>query len=76
MTKSAHSLKSTSANLGAMSLAELCRELEALGRQDRTDGADKILQEIEQVHPLVCQQLIAVRDGSANDIPQVASANT
>lgn len=32
MVRPAHSLKSTSANVGAMALAELCRSLEADGR--------------------------------------------
>jgi CheY-like chemotaxis protein/HPt (histidine-containing phosphotransfer) domain-containing protein len=39
----AHSLKSISANLGALKLAALCKELEALGRADSVDGAEALL---------------------------------
>jgi HPt (histidine-containing phosphotransfer) domain-containing protein len=37
--QAAHSLKSTSANFGAMGLSGLCRELEDLGKAGQLDGA-------------------------------------
>ena len=37
--RAAHSLKSTSASLGATNLATLCRELEEMGRAGALDGA-------------------------------------
>ncbi|MEM7251125.1 MAG: response regulator [Pseudomonadota bacterium] len=55
--QSAHALKSSSANVGAAKIAEICRELEQLGREDRTDGADALLGKIEELHPRVCQLL-------------------
>ncbi|MGR8919123.1 MAG: response regulator [Gammaproteobacteria bacterium] len=40
---SAHSLKSSSANLGAARLAELCQQLEQRGREGRLDDLDALL---------------------------------
>jgi signal transduction histidine kinase/DNA-binding response OmpR family regulator len=48
MTGAAHSLKSSSANLGALKLAALCKQLEMLGRAESTDGAAELVEEIEQ----------------------------
>ena len=38
MVRPAHTLKSSSASIGAMRLAAICRALEAAGREGRTDG--------------------------------------
>jgi HPt (histidine-containing phosphotransfer) domain-containing protein len=38
MVRPAHTLKSSSASIGALRLAAICRELEAAGREGRTDG--------------------------------------
>ena len=41
--QAAHTLKSTSATLGAMTFSKLCTELEAMGRAGTTEGAfDKV----------------------------------
>lgn len=45
--RSAHSLKSSSANLGACRLALLCEELEIMGRENRVDDPVRIAREIE-----------------------------
>ena len=37
IVRPAHTLKSTSASLGAMRLSAICREIEAAGREARTD---------------------------------------
>jgi HPt (histidine-containing phosphotransfer) domain-containing protein len=43
MVRPAHSLKSTSANVGAVALAELCRSLEADGRSGTiVDAAGRV----------------------------------
>ncbi len=55
----AHSLKSSSANLGATRLAELCGDLEEMARENRTEGAKAILSDIENLYPLVCECLAA-----------------
>jgi len=48
LRKAAHKFKSSSANLGADRLAELCKQLETLGRSDLTEGATGILEEVER----------------------------
>jgi HPt (histidine-containing phosphotransfer) domain-containing protein len=55
----AHSLKSSSASLGATRLAVLCGDLEEMARENRTKGAEAILNEIENLYPLVCKSLAA-----------------
>ncbi|NEP78189.1 MAG: response regulator [Okeania sp. SIO3B3] len=44
---SAHSMKSTSASVGASNLSELCKELEYIGHEGTTEGADTILSQLE-----------------------------
>ena len=46
--EAAHALKGASANLGAQHLAELCRQLEALGEAGQVDGAGKRLEQLGQ----------------------------
>lgn len=57
--RAAHSLRSSSANLGATKLAALCEGLEEMARENRTEGANAILIEIEKLYPLVCDSLAA-----------------
>ncbi|WP_129127665.1 response regulator [Geomonas oryzae] len=49
----AHSFKSSSANLGALRLAGVCRELERLGRAGSTEGALPLLHQAEEEYRLV-----------------------
>jgi signal transduction histidine kinase/CheY-like chemotaxis protein/HPt (histidine-containing phosphotransfer) domain-containing protein len=58
--KVAHSLKSSSANVGAQKLAQLAREMEHLGRADTTEGADVILTDMEQEFQAVRHSLNAM----------------
>ena len=44
----AHTLKSSSANVGAMKLHELCKELESQARNQHTDDAAERIAGIEQ----------------------------
>ena len=53
MHKVAHSLKSSSATLGALALGSLFRDLEEKGRENSIDGAETILLEIEEQFQLV-----------------------
>lgn len=41
--RAAHSLKSNSAEFGAMTLSDLCREIEALSKADTVDGTDELV---------------------------------
>ena len=60
----AHSLKSSSANLGANKLAALFKELERMGREKTLDGAEAVFSDVQLLYPLVCQQLCAkAKDG-------------
>lgn len=43
LQKAAHSLKSISGHMGALSLAALCKELETMGRVKRMEGAAGVL---------------------------------
>jgi PAS domain S-box-containing protein len=47
LRKAAHTLKSNGRVFGATTLAELCRELEAMASSDRLDGAAELLDQIE-----------------------------
>ena len=53
----AHRIKSSSANLGAMKLADACRELEMLGRAGSTEGALPLLVQVEEEYKLVREAL-------------------
>ena len=57
--RTAHSLKSTSATLGALNLASLCKELEAIGRAQTTTRADTLLVAIEREYTHVQEALKA-----------------
>ncbi len=61
LKRAAHSLKSSSANVGASSLAALCRQLEAVGHNHATEGADSLFQKIEFLYPQVYQTLADVQ---------------
>jgi signal transduction histidine kinase/CheY-like chemotaxis protein len=60
MRKAAHSLKSSSANVGADALAQRCREMEQLGRNDTTAGAAALLDDMERSFQAVRQALGAI----------------
>jgi CheY-like chemotaxis protein/anti-sigma regulatory factor (Ser/Thr protein kinase) len=62
LRRAAHKFKSSSANLGAERLAELCKQLEAIGRTEQIEGAAALLENIEQEYRLAES---ALRDLSA-----------
>ncbi|MGA2735182.1 MAG: response regulator [Syntrophobacteraceae bacterium] len=57
MQGAAHSLKSISGNLGAMMLAEFCRELETMGRAGTTENAIPLLSVLEDEYESVREAL-------------------
>ncbi|MFQ5773134.1 MAG: response regulator [Kiloniellaceae bacterium] len=59
LCNAAHSLKSSTANVGATELAALCKELEAMGREHRLDGARGLLDQVRAQYALVCTALRA-----------------
>ncbi|MDL2355893.1 MAG: response regulator [Pseudomonadota bacterium] len=60
LRKVAHSLKSSSANVGAETLAQLCKDMENLGRADSTEGATGILTDMEHEFQAVRHSLSAI----------------
>jgi HPt (histidine-containing phosphotransfer) domain-containing protein len=51
--RAAHSLKSSSDNLGALALSGLCAELEAMCRMERMEGAPALVAAIEDEYDRV-----------------------
>jgi two-component system, sensor histidine kinase and response regulator len=62
--RSAHSLKSSSANLGALSLAEYCKEMETLGRTNTLADASAVLVKIDAEYAGVCRTLSSMRQAA------------
>jgi two-component system sensor histidine kinase/response regulator len=60
LRKAAHSLKSSSANVGAETLAQMCKEMEHLGRTETTNGASGILTNMETEFQAVRHSLSAI----------------
>ena len=60
LRKAAHSLKSSSANVGAEALAQLCKDMEQLGRNDIIDGTDNLLAAMERAFQSASQALGAI----------------
>ncbi len=60
LRKVAHSLKSGSANVGADGLAQLCKDMEKLGRAGSTEGAATLLQQMQQAFLAVRESLSAI----------------
>ena len=57
LAEAAHALKSSSANVGATVLAELCKQLETMGRQDDIDGASSLLDQLNAEYHRVVEAL-------------------
>jgi len=47
LRRAAHSLKSNSAEFGAMTLSEVCRELEELSKDGSIEGAEELIKRAE-----------------------------
>jgi len=52
-----HSLKSSSANLGAVNMAAVCKKLEEMGREGRTDAAKTLIGRMESEYKSVSAAL-------------------
>jgi CheY-like chemotaxis protein len=57
LSKAAHSLKSSSANVGAVKLAGLCKELEILGRGNTIGNAEVIVNQMDAEYKRVIASL-------------------
>jgi CheY-like chemotaxis protein/HPt (histidine-containing phosphotransfer) domain-containing protein len=58
LQRSAHALKSTSGNLGAMRVVELCKELETMGREGASENATTLLPVLEVEYERLCEALV------------------
>lgn len=63
MRRAAHSLKGSSANLGARRLAELSARLEALGRQGEVERAGSAIDQVEAEFERACRAFEAAIEG-------------
>ncbi|HEC05428.1 MAG TPA: EAL domain-containing protein, partial [Thiolapillus brandeum] len=64
----AHSMKSASANLGAMALSEQCRKLEMTAKNNQLEHADELLEEAQQLLDTALSAVqTEVSDGPAED---------
>lgn len=61
--RAAHSLKSSSATIGAMGLSETCRQLEASGRSGNLDGAMELSERMKSEFHQVCMALTRMIEG-------------
>jgi HPt (histidine-containing phosphotransfer) domain-containing protein len=59
--RAAHSLKSNSADFGALTLSELCRELEARGKDGVLAGAAELIERVEAEYAKAETALKAIR---------------
>ncbi|NEO34055.1 MAG: response regulator [Symploca sp. SIO3C6] len=59
MQQAAHTLKSSSASLGAMNLSRLCQKIESLGQSQTLIGAKEIISQIEAEYETVKAALFA-----------------
>jgi HPt (histidine-containing phosphotransfer) domain-containing protein len=64
LQRAAHSLKSSSANLGAQNLSELCKELENMGRLGKLEGSAHKLDVLEFEFEAVRNALELQRDAA------------
>jgi HPt (histidine-containing phosphotransfer) domain-containing protein len=63
LVRPAHSLKSSSASIGAMALAERCRTLEADARAGQVDDVDGAVAAIAEEFGAVASELATMRAG-------------
>jgi CheY-like chemotaxis protein len=63
LKRAAHNLKGSSNNLGALKMAALSAELEAIGRQGTVEGTAELIICLEREYERVCQALVAKEAG-------------
>jgi HPt (histidine-containing phosphotransfer) domain-containing protein len=65
LVRPAHSLKSSSASIGATALAERCRTLEAEARAGHVDDVDGAIEAIAEGFATAAAELAAMRSGGS-----------
>jgi HPt (histidine-containing phosphotransfer) domain-containing protein len=59
LSEAAHALKSSSGNVGAVKVREICQQLETTGREGKIDGAGVVLARLEREYDLAKSALLA-----------------
>jgi two-component system, sensor histidine kinase and response regulator len=67
--RAAHTLKGSSANIGALRLAGLCKDVEAIGRRGTVVGVIAALRALESEYRRVQEALSALRPQPAEEPP-------
>ncbi|MCR8921661.1 Hpt domain-containing protein [Dasania sp. GY-MA-18] len=58
--RAAHSLKGSASNMGALSLADLCRRLESMGAESKLEETHDLLEQVRKEYSLVREALQAL----------------
>ncbi|MGE0821421.1 MAG: response regulator [Candidatus Binatia bacterium] len=66
LREAAHSLKSSSAQVGVRRFSELCKDLEEMARANAVSQAVPLLPTAEEVYQASCQELRIILDGTRN----------
>ena len=66
LTRLAHRMKSSAAQVGAMSVASTCKQLEALGRAGQSEGISAAVGELERGHEATRERLAAAAFGAGD----------
>ena len=61
----AHTLKTSAANVGAMTLNALCRDLEVMGREENIENAAELVAQVDIELEGVCRALTSIRESQA-----------
>lgn len=61
LERTAHTLKSSSANVGALSFSRLCFEIEKLGRASSSEGLAELVERVQRRYPDVRAALEAAK---------------
>jgi len=64
--RAAHTLKTSSATLGAFRLAEICRELEQMGTGNSPEAAENVLSGMEVEYEAVREALLKCRQDTSH----------
>jgi two-component system sensor histidine kinase/response regulator len=59
LSEAAHALKSSSGNVGAVKVREICQQLETTGREGKIDGAGAVLTQLEREYAIAKSALLA-----------------
>ena len=69
LRRAAHSLKSNSANFGALILSQQCKELEALAKIGALDGAEALIAAIDEGYQAARSALEAIKQSTDPRLP-------